>query len=258
MSIFHDFKYHPKEITTGGFDDWMYDHLGVFAFTVEIWDLPTEAGIKDRKFIEWFRDHPHTEDLQILQWVDQNCVLDSYIDWYLYDHPQLGKVELGGWNQMFTWRNPPLNFIGAEAEKNARFAIALGDLLPKLSIHNLEITAIGDGNYRLELVVENTGFLPTYTSEQGKKRKAARPVRVELDLPSTVEIINGKSRLELGHLEGRSNKLDNDPVWSLSPTDNRARAEWVVSGKPGEKFSLHILSERAGSIHRDCNLPDVV
>ncbi len=62
VSTFHDFKYHPKDITTGAFDDWMYDHLGIFSYTIELWDLPTAAGIKDRKFAEWFRDHPHEDD----------------------------------------------------------------------------------------------------------------------------------------------------------------------------------------------------
>ena len=27
ISVFHDFRYHPKEVITGSFDDWMYDHL---------------------------------------------------------------------------------------------------------------------------------------------------------------------------------------------------------------------------------------
>ena len=107
VSTFHDFKYHPKEVTTGAFDDWMFDHLGAFAFTIELWDLPDEAGIKERKFIEWHRDHPHEQDVQILKWIDENGGPQAYVDWYAFDHPQLGKVELGGWNMMYTWRNPP-------------------------------------------------------------------------------------------------------------------------------------------------------
>ena len=62
VSTFHEFKYHPKEVTTGAFDDWIFDHLGIFCYTIELWDLPTEAGIKDRDFIEWGRDHPHQDD----------------------------------------------------------------------------------------------------------------------------------------------------------------------------------------------------
>jgi murein tripeptide amidase MpaA len=255
VSTFHDFKYHPKEVTTGAFDDWSYDHRGVYAFTIELWDMPSEAGIKDRKFIEWYRDHPHEEDLQILKWAEEHGGKDAYVDWYEFEHPQLGKVELGGWNFMYTWRNPPLNLVGAEAARNVPFALALGDLLPRLSLHTLEVTPLGGNDYRINLAIENSGFLPTCTSEQGKKRKATRPVRAELELPEGVKLVNGKRRVELGHLEGRSNKLDAAMVWSEDPTDNRARAEWVLHGSPGAVVQVHARSERAGSIHQSLTLP---
>jgi hypothetical protein len=74
-------------------------------------------------------------------------------------------------------------------------------------------------------------------------------VRVELDLPEGVSLVNGKRRTELGHLEGRSNKLDVDSYHDSSPTDNRSRAEWVLRGPAGAIIQLHILSDRAGSIH---------
>ena len=254
-STFHEFKYHPKEVTTGAFDDWMYDHLGVFAFTIEQWDLPSQAGIKERKFIEWYRDHPHEEDLQILKWTEKNAGENAYVDWYKYEHPQLGSVELGGWNNMYTWRNPPPGFLAPEVERNTPFALAVGEMLPHLVLHTLEVIPVSDNNYRVNLVVENTGFFPTYTSEQGKKRKAVRPVRVELELPDTVKLINGKRRTELGHLEGRSNKLDVSSSWVGSPTDNRARAEWVFHVKSGAKVLAHVLSERAGVLHVEVQLP---
>ena len=254
VSTFHDFKYHPKEVTTGAFDDWIYDHLGAFAFTIELWDLPTEAGIKDRKFIEWYMQHPHEEDLQILKWADEHAGQGAYVDWYAFEHPQLGKVELGGWNRMYTWRNPPATHVGAEAERNAPYALALGDLLPHLAVRALETTPLGEGTTRINLVVENTGYLPTFTSEQGKKRKAMRPVRVELELPEGARLVSGERKLELGHLQGRSNKLDVATTWADGDTDNRARAEWVVQGQPGTALKLHILSERAGALHREVRL----
>lgn len=255
VSVFHDFKYHPKEITTGAFDDWMYDHWGAFAYTIELWDIATEAGIKDRKLIEWFREHPHTDDVQILQWALENAGPDAYVDWYEFDHPQLGRVELGGWNRMFTWRNPPPPLMGAEAGRNAPFALALGDMLPRLSLHTLELTPLGSGDYRLNLVVENAGFLPTYTSQQGKKCGQIRPVRAELELSEGVTLVNGKRRMELGHLEGRSNKLEVTSLWSDSSMDNRARTEWVLHGPAGATIKVHVLSERAGALHRAIQLP---
>ena len=257
VSVFHDFKYHPKQVISGDFDDWLYEHLGVFSYTIELWGLPDESGIKDPKYIQWDRDHPHEEDLQMLKWLEENTKARGYYDWEEYDHPQLGKVELGGWNTMFTWRNPPLEFLGAEAEKQVPFALALGDMLPKIVIHALDLKDVGDGTYHLNLVVENAGFLPTYTSAQAQKVKAVRPVRAELDLPAGIQLITGKARVELGHLEGRSNKLEKDSAlqFSNSVTDNRTRFEWVLKGKPGTAFTLKVLSERAGSIERELKLP---
>ncbi len=254
VSTFHDFKYHPKEITSGAFDDWMFDHLGVYAYTIELWDLPNEAGIKDRKFIEWYRQHPHEEDLQILKWIEEHGEPDAYVDWYPFDHPQLGRVELGGWNLLYSWWNPPKSYIGAEAGRNSPFALALGDLLPHLRVHTLQVSQIGEEDFHINLVVENTGFLPTYTSQQGKKRKAMRPVRVELEAPSGCALINGKRRVELGHLEGRSNKLSVTSLWEASPTDNRARTEWVVHAPVGTQVQIHVLSDRAGCVHRTVEL----
>jgi murein tripeptide amidase MpaA len=250
VSTYHDFRYHPKETITGSFDDWLFDQLGVYSFTIELWDLPDEAGIKNRKFIEWFREHPHAEDFQILQWVDEHAQPGSFVGWHLYHHPQLGQVEIGGLDTMYTFRNPPPALIGAEAARQLPFALALGDLLPHLEIHTLQVTPLGDGEYAILLVVENSGFLPTYTSEQGRKRQAARPVRVELGIEPSMKLISGRQLIELGHLEGRNNKLDTTGFWEASPTDNRQRAEWVLQAPPGSSLNIHILSERAGSLHR--------
>jgi murein tripeptide amidase MpaA len=253
VSTFHDFKYHPKEVSTGAFDDWIFDQLGAYSFTVELWDLPTKAGVEDRKWVEWFRIHPHEDDLKILHWVDKHAEEDAYLNWYLFEHPQLGKVELGGFNQMYTWRNPPPAYMGEEAARNLPFVLSLADMLPRLALHTLEIKAISENNFHINLVVENTGFLPTYTSMQGKKRKAIRPVRAEIELPREALLINGKRRVELGHLEGRSNKMDVS-IYSTTPTDNRARVEWVVKASPGTVIYIKVTSERAGGITKQVSL----
>lgn len=250
LSVYHDFRYHPKEITTGAFDDWVYSHLGIFAFTVELWDIVGRAGIKERKYIEWFRDHPHEEDLKILKWADENAAEGAYVDWYEYDHPQLGLVELGGWNNFYTWRNPPQHFMGEEAERNIPFALALGYMMPHLEVHTLKTTRISEGTYTLNLVVDNTGFFPSYTSNQGRKRGVMREVRIELEIPEGVKILNGKQKSVLGHLEGRSNKIGQAFI-TATPTDNRGRLEWTFKARKGSAIKLHILSERAGSLHRE-------
>ena len=112
VSTFHDFKYHPKEVTTGGFDTWAYDQRGVFSWTVEFWSPMQQAGIEKFKFIDWFRDHPLEDDLKLMKWNDEVLKGKGFMPWKPFDHPQLGKVELGGWDWLHMWTNPPLEFIG--------------------------------------------------------------------------------------------------------------------------------------------------
>ncbi len=96
LAVFHDFLYHPKQVETGASDDWAYDHLGVFAWTVEFWSPKRRAGIADDKPIDWFREHPVADDLAIMRWNDEALGTEGFVDWYPVEHPQLGPVELGG------------------------------------------------------------------------------------------------------------------------------------------------------------------
>ena len=249
LSVYHGFRYHPKEVTTGAFDDWVYDHLGMFSFTIELWDLPGRAGIKDRHFIDWNRKHPHEEDLKILRWLEENSDEPPLVAWYSFEHPQLGPVEIGGYDRMYTWRNPPRSLVGEEAERNTNFALSLADMVPRMTIRTLALDRLTDeGDYRLRLIIENSGFLPTYTSAQGGNRRAARPVRVELGLPEGVSLTSGQAKTELGHLEGRSGKLSVSTIYAASPTDNRTWTEWVLRGPVGAEVSVKVLSERAGTL----------
>ena len=123
VSVYHDFKYDPKDVITGVADDWAYDHLGVHAWTTEFWSPQGAAGITDYKFIEWGIDHPFDDDLKMLAWSDEQLNGEGFVDWYAYDHPQLGPVELGGWNTAYCWRNPPPHLLEKEVAPHADWAI---------------------------------------------------------------------------------------------------------------------------------------
>lgn len=252
VSVYHDFRYHPKEVITGGFDDWLYEHKGIYAYTVELWDLPTAAGIeaksKEKKFIEWARKHPVADDYKILEFVNQHAD-DKLVSWYSFDHPQLGKVELGGWNSFTTWRNPPPALLEQEIAPQADFALAFAALAPRIAWRTVELTPLGDGVYHLLAVVENRGFLSTNGSTQAVKVKAVRPVRLELTLPAGAVLKSGKLKSEIGHLEGRSNKLD-VAYYGVSPTDNRGKAEWLIHAPAGGELTISALAERGGTIRR--------
>lgn len=253
VSVYHDFLYHPKEVTTGAFDDWMYDQQGVFAFTIELWDLPTAAGVKERKLIDWYRDHPHEQDVQILKWADEHAP-GKYVPWYAFEHPQLGKVELGGWDFLYTWRNPPPACLEAEVTRNYPFALALGEMLPHLAVKELKASALGGDAYHINLVLENNGYLPTSTSQVGKNRAMKHPILVEMTLGESMSLVQGKLKTELEHLEGRSNKFDVTQAGGFSPTDNRVRTEWVVQAPEHGSLALRVACPRGGNLYLKVDL----
>jgi murein tripeptide amidase MpaA len=253
VSCYHDFRYHPKHVTTGAFDTWMYDHLGMFAWTVEIWSPMRQAGIKDYKYIEWFRDHPLEDDLKLMKWNDEVLGGKGYVNWYSFNHPQLGKVELGGWDSMNTWGNPPLKFLEKEIQVFPDWIIWHALISPKLALHTVEVKPIGRGTYRVRLVVENTGWLPTYVTKKAVEKKVSRGIICEIELPEGAALQSGKPRQELAQLEGRAYKAAYPDGWE-GGTDDRVKAEWVVRAPQGGTVKLTARHERAGVVRADLEL----
>src|SRR5207244_8244293 len=128
---------------------------------------------------------------------------EGYVDWYPFDHPQLGPVELGGWDLVRFWFNPPLSRLEEELRPHTDFALFLALVSPRLEVRSFEATPAGDGVHRLRLLLENSGWLPTYVAQKAIERKAVRPIEVSLELPKGGRIVTGKEREEAGQLEGR-------------------------------------------------------
>jgi murein tripeptide amidase MpaA len=243
------FRFNPRQPIHGAFDDWAFDQFGIFAFTVELWDMIGEAGIKDRKFVEWLRQHTEEDDLKLFAWNDRHLDGKGFVDWYPFEHPQLGPVEIGGWSERETFGNPPAQFLLQTLEPNTQFAVALARMLPRLVLRELTAEPLGGSVYRLRAVLVNTGYLPTYTSSQAQLRGAVRPLHVQLSLPESAEIVVGLAYQEIGQLEGRANKRS---LWGSDfATDNLKKLEWVVYAPAGGPALLVAAAQRAGTV-RGC------
>ena len=253
ISVFHDFKYHPKQVTTGAFDTWMYDHLGVFGWTVEFWSIMQQAGLKDYKYIDWFREHSVEDELKLLKWADEKLPGRGYVDWFPFDHPQLGKVELGGWDTMLTWTNPPPEFLEEEIRKFPDWLTWHALISPKLALRSTDMISLGENAYRVRVIFENTGWLPTYVTKKALERKVTRGLLAEIELPEGATLQSGKPREVLGELEGRAYKtatLDE----ALEETSDRAKVEWVVKAPKGGTVKVTAKHERAGVVRTEIEL----
>ena len=248
VSVYHDFRYHPKEIITGAWDDWAYEHRGIYAWTVEIWSPQQQAGIEEYGFIDWFREHPVEDDLKLLAWSDEQLGGRGYVDWYAFDHPQLGPVELGGWNDLYCWRNPPPELLEKELERFPEWVLWHLAISPLLEEHSHEVEELGDGAFRVRVAVQNAGWLPTYVTKKALEQKVVRGVTAEVDLPEEAVLKNGKVRVVAGQLEGRAYKGSAAGIWSSDPTADRVSFEWVVHAPRGGELRVEVRHERAGVV----------
>jgi murein tripeptide amidase MpaA len=255
VSVYHDFRYHPKETITGVFDDWLYDHFGLYAWTVEIWSPQRQAGIESFKFMDWFREHPIEDDFKMLKWNDEILQGRGYVDWYAFEHPQLGKVELGGWDMLYAWRNPPLDFLEKEVALFPDWVIWHLLISPRLELHGITVSPLGEGYYEVQMVVHNTGWLPSSVSKKAVEKKVVRGVIAEIELPEGATLKTGKLREELGQLRGRNETTVTPGIWDSSgTTDDRAKVEWVVHAPKGGTVKLTARHDRAGVVRAEVKL----
>ncbi len=254
ISIFHDFKYHPKQVITGGFD-WIYEHLGQFFWTVEIWAPAREAGIENYHFIDWYREHPPEDDLKLLRWSDRELEGQGHVDWYPFEHPQLGPVELGGWNKLATFRNPPKKYLEREVKRFPGWLTWQALTLPRLEVLRAECQALGDDTWKLRLVVQNTGYLPSYVTQRALERKVVRGVVYEIGLPEGATLVSGKPRHEGSQLEGRASKAS---LQAFLPNPNltgdRGQCEWTLRARRGSSVCLSAAHDRAGRVTANVTL----
>jgi len=254
ISIFHDFKYHPKQVITGT-QDWVYEHLGALFWTVEIWAPNKEAGINDYQWIEWYRDHPVEDDKKLLKWSDEQCGGKAHVDWYPFNHPQLGRVELGGWDKMNYWRNPPAHLREREAARFPAWLQQIALSLPKLEVLRAEVRALGPDTWRVRFAVANSGYLPSYVTKRALERKTVRGVVFQILLPKGASLVSGKERTKGTQLEGHAPK---GSLQAFMPdrniTGDRAMIEWIVKAPKGTVVGLTAMADRAGTVRSEVTL----
>ncbi len=238
-SIFHDLTWDQSQPTVGSFPDWAYAHLGILGLEIELWDLPKQAGIERRnlKAIKNLTPKQHEEEeLQILQWNDRELGGAGFINWHEFEHPQLGPVELGGWNRKYVQQNPPGHMLEAEIRGSVRYTIRHAASSPLMEVEQLTAEPLVDGLHRLRLVAVNSGYLATNVTELAVRQKIAKPVEARLELGEGVTLVEGKQKTELGHIRGFGKK----------------KAEWVIAGHG--LVTVTVWSEKAGVVRRSIEL----
>jgi murein tripeptide amidase MpaA len=260
VSSFDDFTRDKRKPRHGCTDGYSYLHLGIMGFCMELWDMPSQAslpGWKERGGMDFRWPHIKEEDaLKLLEWNDDALKGEGFKPWTEFDHPQLGKVEIGGWRTKFTWRNPPPGkFLEEECERAFKFALVHASLLPLLKIVDAQAEKLGDGIYRVRVKAMNTGFQPTNLTQMAVKVGVAKPVIATIDPGEDAELLSPRPWVDLGHLEGRAERLP-DLIRPPSPGEGHAAtAEWLVKARKVPcSVGVRVSSQKAGEAEETVEL----
>ena len=247
ISIYDDFAYDKKKALKGGLTDWVYEQLGAIPFATELWSMAAKAGVEVTDFVGFFRDRPPETDAAMLKVLDAELGGAGFKPWTPFEHPQLGPVEIGGWDDQFVFSNPPGPFLEEVTAPNARFVLRAMGTAPRLQIREATAESLGDGVYKVLVLVQNEGYLPTYVSEQAKQAGVNKPVKVSIDVGEGGEIVTGPREREVGHLQGRANQYDVLTWNGTFGIESRARAEWVIRQSSGA-VTITAHTDKAGKV----------
>ncbi|MCL2548089.1 MAG: M14 family metallopeptidase [Symbiobacteriaceae bacterium] len=240
-SVYDGFTADKNNPLRGVYLDWIYNHRGILSWSTELWSIQVAAGCEKPKFEGPRQPKSDKEQeadmLKVFAWHDQES-LDGFLAWESYEHPQLGTVEIGGWKSKYTFQNPPPQFLPELCEKNMRFTNMQAKAMAFLAIRKVKVEKLTDGLYKITCGIVNGGYLNSAGTTLATRIRVTKPVEATL-CGEGVTIAQGKAKLDLGHLSGRSEK----------------KAEWLIQGNPGSEVTISVCGERAGTTKHVLHLP---
>lgn len=250
VSGFQEFTYEPDKPLYGELANFAYQERGAIGFVCELWDFWKQVGFEvKRPFMKNYEDYNTREAiLKIAEWDRAHNASRIVGSWRPVVHPQLGAVEVGGYDPLVGVWNPPYERLAEICASQSRFFFRLVALAPRLTIAGVTIEHLEGGLYRISATVENRGYLPSYFLGSAKNRSYSDPVRVKLTLGPGLSLVSGDADTSLGHLMGwGGNDRSTGPALARTTTESaRRRVTWVVRGT-GE-IAVSASSTRLGAV----------
>jgi len=145
----------------GGFIDWTNDGLGIPSFSNELWNGEqyfTSPALKDQQQDPVSPIAPNVSRYYFDRYLEFG---DEYVEWKAFDHPQFGKVEMGGVWKKFQGRIPP-RFMNEElCHRNMAFSLYQADEMPLIRMGETSVENVGGDVYRVFVDIANPKVTPT-------------------------------------------------------------------------------------------------
>jgi len=174
------------------------------------------------------------KDKALLAYADKNWEGKGFLPWQSYKHPTLGDVEIGGYIP-YLETTPKPEEIDSLLLVQLPWLLQLSTKLPEITIADEKITDLGGNVYKLELYIENKGYLP-YPIAMGQRNSQPAPVVVTLD--GDMQFMEGNKRTPLGAIGGNSVKKLTWIIQAEKKPEIKATIESTIFGKTEKQIKI--------------------
>lgn len=254
ISVYEEFTTDPDKPRVGSLMQWSYDEFGIITFSTELWNPELAAGIEFPAKYQ-VRARSTEDEIKLLEYNDKHLGGKGFVEWHEFDHPQLGKVELGGWTHMYTFRNPPpvsmattdeaKNFLFDTIHTNCLFTLKHAMTTPLIAIQNVAVEKLADDLYKVSAIIANNGFLPTHLTQRALAHGTANEIEVTLN--GDGEIVMGKMEQAIGHLAGRDERTATWSPWLREWGDTTRKLEWLIRAPENTMLTITASAQKAGT-----------
>ena len=250
VSGYHEFLYEPDKPLHGDLSDYAYYQRGALAYVVELWDLFKQLGIERKKpFVEHY-SRLTRDDLRKLHAFDREHNAGRlFKPWKKVQHPQIGEVEVDGYDPRVGVWNPPYERLAQTCEQQSAAFLRVAALMPRLTLELVSQERKG-ALTQLELQLTNHGYLGSCGLPSAQQLPLSEPLRATWACDGTTVVAPAESTLQLGHLEGWGNGLHGGPgmfaPWTRGNTHQR-RFMLLVEGSGS--ITVTVGSSRTGSVN---------
>jgi hypothetical protein len=147
-------------------------------------------------------DELSEKDKALLAWSEKEWDGKGFVEWQKIEHPDFEEAEVGGYAP-YLESTPKPERIDSLLQAQLPWLLKLSEKIPSFSIAGQKLTDLGGGIYKLELFIENRGYLP-YPTAMGQRNSQPAPVVVLLE--GDVELLEGIKRTPLGNIGGNQVK----------------------------------------------------
>jgi hypothetical protein len=235
VSGYEEFLYEPDKPLHGDLTDYAYNQRGCLAYVVELWDPFARLGMpRPKKFVEYYSKLGRAELVKLAWWDRDENGSRIVRPWKRFRHEQLGEVEIGGVDPRYGLWNPPPELLAPVCLQQAHHFLRVAAMAPAVAIGKVERIPLGDGLTRVEVVIDNQGYLGTYGMPSARKLDWNEPLFADAVADGGCALVDRNAgHVALGHLDGWGRGLEGaSNLFHLRSrgTSSSARASWVVRG----------------------------